>query len=166
MLHRLARLLAAGMVWQHPLRGAASAALMFTVAGLLLPWLSPAEAVRGNNHSAATGVIVAALAAAGYVIWRVLRYAVKCRRGELAPETASWTAAAAETSRYLGLNVLVAILTLAPIVGRQGVPLWYLGYDEPCIWFTAGATAQVALLALIWPDWLAPRGRRLLPRVP
>lgn len=164
---RAARLVANALRWRGLGTGTASIAAMAAAAALAATRLSPLGVVYGNNRAAAWGVVAAAVAAEGYVLVRLGRYGLRRVSAGRAPGVPGWPAALVDTGRYLGLTALVAVLVLAPVLGRAGQPLWALGYGEPVAWFAVGAAAVVALLVLIWPAWGRRDGRpRVLPHVP
>lgn len=159
--------IARALQWRGVGAGTASIAAIAAAAGLAASHLSPLAVIHGNNRAAAWGVVAAAVAAEGYVLARLGRYALRRVVAGRAPRAPGWPAALVDAGRYLGLTALAAMLALAPVLGRGGQPLWVLGYGEPVVWFVLGAAAMALLLALIWPAWGRAEGRpRVLPHVP
>jgi len=121
----------------------------------------------GNNHAAALGVLTAGAGGLLYIAIRLIRYALARGRGGLADGAPRWHQALMDATRCATVIVLVVLLLLAPLLGRQGFPLVTLGYTEPFRWFTVGLLATLAGCALVCPAWTLVRPpRRVLPFVP
>lgn len=163
----LRRVLACTFYWQDPLAGAVSIPAMLAFAVWALSRLSPLDRVPTNNRAAALGVLAVAGLALAYAAWRLGNYARSRVRRGVAADAPPWPVALIDAGRYAATTVLVTLLLLAALLGREGHPLVRLGNMDNGPWFVAGLTAALAGLALTWPAWTLERPpRRLMPYVP
>ena len=163
----LRRAITYAFYWQHPL----SAALALPLALGFCVWvsrqLSPLTSMPGNNYWAAIGAITAGCAGVGYVMLRLMRYGLARWRAGLAKSAPTWSWALADGARCATTCLLVVLLFLAPLLGRQGHPLVILGYTSPTASFVLGTLATFFGLALACPAWaLVQPPRRIMPYVP
>ncbi len=77
----------------------------------------------------------------------------------MARDAPRWPAALIDAGRYAGTAVLVTLLLLIALLGREGHALVRLGNMDNEPWFIAGMMAALAGLALTWPAWALSSAR-------
>jgi len=163
----LRRAIACAFYWQHPATGVIALPPLLGFVAWAVAQFSPLDAMPDNNRAAALGIMLVGCAGLGYVALRLARYGLARKRGGLAPDAPGWRWALVDAARCATLTMMVMLLLLAPILGREGQPLLLLGYTAPAEWFGIGMLATGAALALAWPAWaLARPPRRIMPFVP
>ncbi|MDZ7736649.1 MAG: hypothetical protein U5P41_11510 [Gammaproteobacteria bacterium] len=162
------RLLAYGFYWQHPAVGVLSAVVLSGFAIWVISELSSLnDLLPNNNLAAARGILVMGGIALIYIAWRLARYAWARVRYGLAQGAPGWSTALVDVVHYIVLTLLGELLLLAPVLGKEGYPLVYLGYASPGLYFVLGILAGIATLALLWPAWmLSSPPHRIMPYVP
>lgn len=118
----LRRTLAHAFYWQHPLTGVIALPLLLGFAVWVFRQLSPLASVPGDNHAAALGIITSGGIGLAYIGLRLGGYALARRRGGLADGAPDWNRALIDAARGATVTLLVILVLLAPVLGRQGSP--------------------------------------------